>query len=86
MGNLTAPDGQAVELIADSGFTEQAKITETKMQPCYSLMLGWNENQTLPKVLNRQEIAWDETYVYDSIIDRIFIKYQMVAQTVAAIV
>ncbi len=34
----TAPNSQAVELMADSGFTEQAKITEPQMLACYTLM------------------------------------------------
>lgn len=71
----TAPNGQAVELMADSGFTEQAKITEPKMQACYSLMLGWNENQPLPEALSRLDTAWDVAYVQDSIINRIFIEH-----------
>lgn len=71
----TAPNGQAVELMADSGFSECAKITEPKMQACYSLMLGWNENQPLPEALSRLDTAWDVAYVQDSIINRIFIEH-----------
>lgn len=71
----TAPNGQAVELMADSGFSECAKITEPTMQACYSLMLGWNENQPLPEALSRLDTAWDVAYVQDSIIDRIFIEH-----------
>ena len=71
----TAPNGQAVEIMADSGFTEQAKITEPKMQACYSLMLGWNAEQPLPEALNRLDTAWDVAYVQESIIDRIFIEH-----------
>ena len=72
----TAPNGQAVELMADSGFAEQAKITKPKMQACYTLMLGWNESQILPASLNTQEAYWDVAYVQNSIIDRIFIEHQ----------
>ena len=71
----TAPNGQAVEIMADSGFTEQAQITEPKMQACYSLMLGWNAEQPLPEALNRLDTAWDVAYVQESIIDRIFIEH-----------
>lgn len=71
----TAPNGQAVELMTDSGFSECAKITEPKMQACYSLMLGWNENQPLPEALSRLDTAWDVAYVQDSIINRIFIEH-----------
>lgn len=71
----TAPNGQAVEIMADSGFTEQAKITEPKMQACYSLMLGWNTEQPLPEALSRLDTAWDVAYVQESIIDRIFIEH-----------
>ncbi|TSB22365.1 NADP transhydrogenase subunit alpha [Psychrobacter sp. YGAH215] len=71
----TVPNGQAVELMADSGFSEYVKITEPTMQACYSLMLGWNENQPLPEALSRLDTAWDVAYVQDSIIDRIFIEH-----------
>ena len=72
----TAPNAQAVELMAHSGFSEQAKITEAQMQACYTLMLGWDESQILPASLNTQENCWDVAYVQDSIIDRIFIEHQ----------
>lgn len=73
----TAPNGQAVELMADSGFTEQAKITEPQMLACYTLMLGWDNTDALPASLNHQATpAWDVAYVHDSILDRIFIEHQ----------
>ena len=72
----TAPNGQAVDMMANSGFSEQAKIIEVQMQACYTLMLGWNEGQALPAALNTQEDFWDVAYVQDSIIDRIFIEHQ----------
>ena len=72
----TAPNAQAVELMADSGFAEQAKITESQMQACYTLMLGWDDNQPLPEALRYQGKAWDVAYVQDSILDRIFIEHQ----------
>lgn len=72
----TAPNGQALELMADSGFTEQEMITKPQMQACYTLMLGWDDGQQLPDSLNRQAIPWDVAYVQDSILDRIFIEHQ----------
>ena len=72
----TAPNAQAVELMADSGFSEVEKITEPQMQACYTLMLGWNDKQSLPEALSCQEIAWDVAYVQDSILDRVFIEHQ----------
>ena len=72
----TVPNVQAVELMADSGFAEQAKITEPQMQACYTLMLGWSDKQPLPEALSCQEMAWDVAYVQDSILDRIFIEHQ----------
>ena len=72
----TAPNAQAVELMAASGFAEQTKITESKMQACYTLMLGWNDKQSLPEALSCQEMAWDVAYVQNSILDRIFIEHQ----------
>ena len=72
----TAPNGQAIELMASSNFSEVEKITEPQMQACYTLMLGWNDKQPLPEALSCQEIAWDVAYVQDSILDRIFIEHQ----------
>ena len=73
---FTAPNGQALELMSDSGFTEQAMITKPQMQACYTLMLGWDDVQQLPDSLNNQTIPWDVAYVQDSILDRIFIEHQ----------
>ena len=72
----TAPNGQALELMADSGFTEQAMITKLQMQACYTLMLGWDDVQQLPDSLSNQASQWDVAYVQDSILDRIFIEHQ----------
>ena len=72
----TAPNAQAIELMAASGFSEIEKITEPQMQACYTLMLGWNGKQPLPEVLSHQAKAWDVAYVQNSIIDRIFIEHQ----------
>ena len=78
----TAPNGQAVELMADSGFTEQAKITEPKMLACYTLMLGWDNFEVLPETLNNQTSpVWDVAYMSHSILDRIFIEHQKPART-----
>lgn len=72
----TAPNGQAVALMADSGFIEQAKITEPKMLACYTLMLGWDNVQQRPETLTNQVgVVWDVAYVHDSLLDRIFIEY-----------
>lgn len=73
----TAPNGQAVELMADSGFSEQNKITQPQMQACYTLMLGWNKSQPLPEIFNYQVIPqWDVAYVNSAVIDRIFMEHQ----------
>lgn len=77
----TAPNGQAVDMMANSGFSEQVKITEAQMQACYTLMLGWDEGQPLPAALNIEAKAWDVAYVQDSIIDRIFIEHQKPAHS-----
>ncbi|MBO1531420.1 NAD(P)-binding protein [Psychrobacter sp. F1192] len=72
----TAPNAQAVALMADSGFTKQAKISEPQMQACYTLMLGWDNAHSLPETLNsQQQPAWDVAHVQDSIIDRLFIEH-----------
>ena len=72
----TAPNGQAVELMADSNFKELAKISEAQMQACYTLMLGWDKEQSLPLALNTSPPLWDVAYVQDSVLDRIFIEHQ----------
>ena len=72
----TAPNGQAVELMADSNFEELAKISEAQMQACYTLMLGWDKEQPLPAALNTSPPLWDVAYVQDSVLDRIFIEHQ----------
>ena len=72
----TAPNGQAVELMADSNFKELAKISEAQMQACYTLMLGWDKEQSLPAALNTSPPLWDVAYVQDSVLDRIFIEHQ----------
>ena len=77
----TAPNAQAVELMAHSGFKELEKISKLQMKACYTLMLGWDEGQALSAALNTQEGFWDVAYVQDSIIDRIFIEHQKPAHS-----
>ena len=72
----TAPNAQATELMAASGFSEVEKITEPQMQACYTLMLGWDDKQPLPEALSHQVKAWDVAYIQHSILDRIFIEQQ----------
>ncbi|MBF0657363.1 NAD(P)-binding protein [Psychrobacter sp. NG25] len=73
----TAPNGQAAELMADSNFAAQSKITEPQMQACYTLMLGWRDIAALPKTLsNLAAQQWDVAYLNNSILDRIFIEHQ----------
>ncbi|WLP94776.1 NAD(P)/FAD-dependent oxidoreductase [Psychrobacter sp. M13] len=77
----TAPNGQAIELMADSGFSEQAKILKPEMLACYTLMLGWDNLESLPESLNAKSLddksssAWDVAYVQESILDRIFVEH-----------
>jgi len=76
----TAPNGQAAELMADSGFTEHAKILQPEMLACYTLMLGWNDESKLPDSLkssnNNQGLKlWDVAYLQDSILAKIFVEY-----------
>ncbi|MGM8885008.1 NAD(P)/FAD-dependent oxidoreductase [Psychrobacter sp. 1U2] len=76
----TAPNGQAAELMADSGFTNQAKIMQPKMLACYTLMLGWNDESKLPDSLKHsidsQDIKpWDVAYLRDSILAKIFVEH-----------
>ena len=73
----TAPNGQAVKLMADSGFAQQDKITKPQMQACYTLMLGWDDVQKLPETLKDQLAPqWDVAYLNSAILDRIFIEHQ----------
>lgn len=78
----TAPNAQALELMADSGFTRQADITKPKMQACYTLMLGWDEVPQLPAIFTSQaSVRWDVAYVNNSPLDRIFIEHQKPAHS-----
>lgn len=73
----TAPNGQAVELMVDSGFAQQDKITKPQMQACYTLMLGWDDVQKLPETLKGQLTPqWDVAYLNSAILDRVFIEHQ----------
>ncbi len=73
----TAPNGQAVELMADSEFSQQDKITKPQMQACYTLMLGWDDVQKLPETLKNQlALQWDVAYLNSAILDRVFIEHQ----------
>ena len=77
----TAPNGQAVELMADSGFNQQDKITKPQMQACYTLMLGWDDVQKLPETLKSQLAPqWDVAYLNSAVLDRIFIEHQKPAR------
>ena len=78
----TAPNGQALELMVDSGFIEQADIIKPKMQACYTLMLGWDKAQPLPATLTSNTPSrWDVAYVNNSPLDRIFIEHQKPAHS-----
>lgn len=77
----TAPNGQAVELMSDSGFNQQDKITKPQMQACYTLMLGWDDVQKLPETLKSQLAPqWDVAYLNSAVLDRIFIEHQKPAR------
>lgn len=72
----TAPNIQAAELMADSGFSEQAKILKPEMLACYTLMLGWDSLEALPDSLySKADSVWDVAYVKESILDRIFVEH-----------
>ncbi len=76
----TAPNVQTAELMADSSFTEQAKIMQPKMRACYTLMLGWDEESKLPASLKssskRQDLKlWDVAHLQDSILAKIFVEH-----------
>ena len=73
----TTPNAQALELMADSDFSEQGKIATPKMLACYTLMLGWDNLELLPKSLNPDSSsAWDVAYPQDSILAKIFVEHQ----------
>ncbi len=72
----TAPNVQAFDLMAGSGFSQQGSIMQPTMQACYTLMLGWDSSDKLPAVLAQAEPLWDVAYMQDAILDRIFIEHQ----------
>lgn len=72
----TVPNGQAVDLMMNSSFAEQAQIFQPKMQACYTLMLGWDDIAALPETLkDKAQPAWDVAYMQDSILGRIFVEH-----------
>lgn len=75
----TAPNGQAAELMAESGFTQQGQILKPEMLACYTLMLGWQDDAKLPDSLKSQANEpvsnWDVTFIQGSILDRMFIEH-----------
>lgn len=73
----TAPNIQAMDLMADSGFSEQDKILQSNMLACYTLLLGWDGIDSLPETLKHQSNpVWDVAYLPESIVDRIFVEHQ----------
>lgn len=77
----TIPNGQAIELLADSGFGKQAQISQAKMLACYTLMLGWDKVSMLPQTLQNSIAAtttpiWDVAYSQQSILAKIFVEHQ----------
>lgn len=73
----TAPNAQAVDLMAGSGFSEQDHICHAAMQACYTLMLGWDDVARLPKSVSAdQDTAWDVAYIEDTVLDRAFVEHQ----------
>lgn len=53
----TAPQAQAIELMAESSFEHKKAIETPEMLACYSLMLGWGSKESLPESL--QSAKWD---------------------------
>lgn len=72
----TVPNIQALELMANTGFSEYRKISQPKMQACYSLMLGWSFIEQLPETLTKTaQLPWDVAVVNNAILDKIFIEH-----------
>ncbi|PNK60131.1 NAD(P)/FAD-dependent oxidoreductase [Psychrobacter sp. FDAARGOS_221] len=76
----TAPQAQAIELVAQTKFEYTQAIKSPNMLACYTLMLGWNDQSSLPDSL--QSGNWDVLQVEnsgangeDSILDRVFIEH-----------
>ena len=80
----TAPNVQAIDLMAASGFSEQAQIGKPQMQACYTLMLGWDSAEQLPETLHNRSTttasAWDVAYISDSPLDRLFVEHHKPAR------
>lgn len=70
----TAPQDQAIELLAQTDFEYQHAIKAPKMLACYTLMLGWGEQQILPESL--QSAEWDVLDITEigSALGRLFIE------------
>lgn len=76
----TAPNGQAVALLADGDFAKFDAILAPQMQACYTLMLGWNNQAALPKILQQADITWDVAYMHDPILSRAFMEHRKPAR------
>lgn len=71
----TAPQAQAIELFEQADFALLDKLKLPKMLACYSLMLGWEQESTLPSALKKARWEVLEVTQANSPLGRIFIEH-----------
>ena len=71
----TAPQAQAIELFEQADFALLDKLKLPKMLACYSLMLGWEQESTLPSALKKAQWEVLEVKQMNSPLGRIFIEH-----------
>lgn len=71
----TAPQAQAIELFGQADFALLDDLKLPKMLACYSLMLGWEQESTLPSALKTAQWEVLEVKQMNSPLGRIFIEH-----------
>lgn len=71
----TAPQAQAIELFEQTDFALLDNLKLPKMLACYSLMLGWEQESTLPSALKKAQWEVLEVKQINSPLGRIFIEH-----------
>lgn len=71
----TAPQAQAIELLEQTDFALLNSLKLPKMLACYSLMLGWEQESTLPSALKKAQWEVLEVKQTNSPLGRIFIEH-----------
>lgn len=77
----TAPQGQALEMVANTSFEPIEALNQLKMLACYTLMLGWSDKANMPHTLKQAQ--WDVLDVTDAsfALGRVFVEHHKPSRT-----